>query len=207
MINRSLSRANLEKIMEDGNVVALKEIFEAIQLSDENEQLVRLLKGERDVLVDILSIAAMQATHNSLKSRVAWTIVNYVSIVIDLFPFMRKLTFLYENNNQNQISKTIIKAINTNSPSPKVFREIEAMSSSELFALIYYITKSDKINSLDARFIQPIVRGLYGSGAIATSTLFLLMAAYLDSPVEIGGYVDRIIYELINSENDNEGKD
>lgn len=177
-----MHKSDLRDIMRRGDLKSLKKIFKQMKLSDQNDRHVNILSWERELLVDILSIASVQAESRTLKKEVAWTIINHVSPNLNIFSLLYNLTFYERRDCEYLIDKNVIVALECDEPSDDVFGRIEAMSDCQIFALINFITK--KINSLNTKFCQPIIRRLYGEKVIPSSLLFGLMAVHLEEAAD-----------------------
>ncbi len=169
---------DLAEYVNKNDVKNLVNVFEEIGLVDDNSTRPDLLPQEREALMIILRTASSMAYANKLNERTAWTIINYVSSVVDVFTFAHVISICEPVDLMTvDFPRLSLMAIRQDNPSREAFMEIEAMSSENIFALLNYITYNVRI--LSRSFSKPIIRRIFGERFIPRSLIFAFMGTCL----------------------------
>ena len=130
-------------------------------------------------------LKVMQLTDDGqLGDAMAWKLVNYLSSCVQIFAFVRAVSFVSPRSDYSSVPKSLVDALRQNETSKEVMDTIESFDEDTLFALYDLIGNSGLVTELSPVFSYPLIRRAYSIELIPTHLLFAFMASCLREAVE-----------------------
>lgn len=170
--------------MVSNNVSLIEHVLKMMQLTDDGSYAVGLSPAERHIAIDCLNYATFMSLSGQLEDAMAWKLVNYLSSCVQIFAFVRAVSFVSPRSDYSSVPKSLVDALRQNETSKEVMDTIESFDEDTLFALYDLIGNSGLVTELSPVFSYPLIRRAYSIELIPTHLLFAFMSSCLREAVE-----------------------